>query len=198
MTEGMASWCCFCLNIFLLESRPGLVVLANIWGEPEWASYYPYRKNVVRLTMSILSLEPRLSVPIFLQSCETKSGTESLGSRLVHPKSMSKVLSNKLFQSQSPAYQNWSNLHGGFPMSCVRWIVHERARETSANSFYCSMSCEFNSRCIRLVCDSAHIHLISFMWQAFPCRWSTVFYHFSINPLLLRTKPKDGREMLVV
>ena len=28
-------------------------------------------------------LEPRLSVPIFLQSCETKSGTESLGSRLL-------------------------------------------------------------------------------------------------------------------
>ena len=137
MTEGMARWCCcFCLNIFLLGFRPGLAVLANIWGEPEWASLY---ENVVQLTMSILSLEPRLSVPIFLQSCETKSRMERLGSRLVHPRSMPKVLSNKLCQSQSPAYQKWWNLHGGFPMRCVWWIIHEIAWDLSANSFTCSI-----------------------------------------------------------
>ena len=34
-------------------------------------------------TKRFASLKPRLSIPDFVQSCETKSGTESLGSRLV-------------------------------------------------------------------------------------------------------------------
>ena len=51
----------------------------------------PRTRNIVSLVSgsgSGLSLEPRLSVPDSvsqLQSCETESGTESLGSRLVGP-----------------------------------------------------------------------------------------------------------------
>ena len=46
--------------------------------------------SIFTMTEHTASLEPRLSVPdfvsqpIFLQNCETKSGMESLGSRLEH------------------------------------------------------------------------------------------------------------------